>query len=323
MLDIDDAIQSSVRVSPGSLSLGESEAGPVSRTLSLHNDGDADVTYTVSAEDAIAAGGDPDNPTFLYGPSSVDVPPEITVPAGSSVSVDVTIAPSADLEQAQYGGYLTLMPQEGEPIRVPYAGFAGDYQEVPMLTDIGYGLPVLGQLTACDRLIGVDCTMNGEWNLMPEGATYSMSDGDVPTFLVHLEHPAQSLEMTVYAAVDGERGSAIGPTATFLSSEYVGRSAGAEAFTPYTWDGVLASVYRAGRHNQEWSVPDGDYIIGLEVVNALGDPENPDHVESADTVVFTIDRDGDGNPPSEFREQLRDVPPKMKGQLRCIVEGRC
>ncbi|QOR72300.1 S8 family serine peptidase [Ruania alkalisoli] len=323
MLDIDAAILSTTRVSPGAIELGESEHGPVSRTVTLHNDGGTDVTYTVSAEDAIATGGDPDDPTFLYGVSSVDVPAQITVPAGSSVSVDVTIAPSADLEQAQYGGYLTLMPEDGEPIRVPYVGYAGDYQEVPLLTDIGYGLPVLGQLTACDRLIGADCTMNGEWDLMPDGATYSMADGDVPTFLVHLEHPAQSLEMTVYAAVDGERGAAIGPTATFLASEYVGRSGGAEAFTPYTWDGVLASVYRAGRHNTEWSVPDGDYIIGLTVVNALGDPENPDHVESADTAVFTIDRDGDGNPPSEFREQLRDVPPKMKGELRCIMLGQC
>ncbi|UFU08358.1 Fn3-like domain-containing protein [Ruania halotolerans] len=323
MLDIDDAILASTRVSPGAIELGESEGGPVSETLTVHNDSDADVTYTVTAEDAIATNGDPNNPTFLYGVSTVEAPESVTVPAGSTVSFDVTIAPPEDLELAQYGGYLTLAPQEGEPVRVPYVGFAGDYQALPLLTDIGYGMPVLGQLTSCDRLIGVDCTMNGTWDLMPDGATYSMADGDVPTFLVHLEHPAQSVDLTVYAAVDGERGSAIGPTATFVDTEFVGRSGGAEAFTPYTWDGVLASVYRAGRHNNEWDVPDGDYIIEVTAVNALGDPENPDHVESVDSAVFTIDRDGDGNPPGEFEEQLRDVPPKMKGQLRCIMQGRC
>ncbi|SEE17276.1 S8 family serine peptidase [Ruania alba] len=324
MLDIDDAILSTVRVSPGELSLGESEGGPVSETLTVQNDGAQDVTYTITHEDAISTAGNPDDPGFFYGESTVDVRESVTVPAGGEVSFDVTVSPAADLEQALYGGYLTLMPEDGEPVRVPYAGFAGDYQDLPLLGDIGANdLPVLGQLTACDRLVGVDCTWNGTWNLMPDGATYSMAEGDVPTVLVHLDAPAQSVDLTVYAAVDGERGEPIGSTATFLDTDYVGRSGGAAAFTPYTWDGVLGSVYRAGRHNQDWAVPDGDYIIGLTAVNALGDPDNPDHVETAETAVFTIDRDGDGNPPEEFEEQLRDVPPKMKGELRCIVQGQC
>lgn len=325
MLDIDDAILSTVHLSPGALSLGESEAGPVTETITATNDGPDDVTYAVSFEDGISTSGNPNNPAFSYATSTVQVPETVTVPAGGSASLDVTISPNTGLELAQYGGYVILTPEEGEPLRVPYAGFAGDYQALPRLGDIGAGLPVLAELTACQRLIGVDCTMGGSWLPAPDGATYSMADGDVPTMLVHRVHPLQQLQLTVYAARDGERHLAYGPTATFLDAHHLGRSGSAAGFTPYTWDGTLNSPYTSGVFNQDWPVPDGDYIIELEVLSALGDPDNPDHVERVDSAAFTIDRDGDGNPDGEFLEQLQDVPPRLKPVLRCIVldQGRC
>lgn len=325
MLDIDDAILAEEFLSPGSISLGESEEGPVTETLTATNTGDSEITYTVTYEDAISTSGDPNNPAFSHGTSTVAAPETVTVPAGSSTSFEVSIAPHEGLELAQYGGYVILTPDEGEPVRVPYAGFAGDYQALPVLTDIGAGLPVLGALAECERLIGVDCVMGGAWNPAPEGATYSMADGDVPTFLVHLEHPAQTLQMTVYAASNGEPHLAYGPTAQFLSVDYLGRSGGAGAFTPYTWDGTLPSVYESGVFNQDWNVPDGDYVIELSVVSALGEEDDPDHVEQVDSAAFTIDRNGDGNPAEEFVAQLRDVPPRLKAELRCIVlgQGRC
>ena len=41
MLDIDDAITATTTIVPGKLSLGESEAGPATRTLTLTNSGNA------------------------------------------------------------------------------------------------------------------------------------------------------------------------------------------------------------------------------------------------------------------------------------------
>ena len=54
MLDIDDAITSTVGVTPGKLSLGESQAGPQTRTLTVRNAGNAPVTLNLSSVDAIA-----------------------------------------------------------------------------------------------------------------------------------------------------------------------------------------------------------------------------------------------------------------------------
>lgn len=298
MLDIDAAILATTVVSPGKLSFGESEAGPVTRTLTATNSAEVPVTYTVSYEDAIATADAPDDPGFYYEESTVAAPATVSVPAGGSTSFDVTITPSANLELAQYGGYIVLTPQAGEPIRVPYAGFAGDYQDLPVLTEGDYGLPALAQLTECERLIGVDCTMGGVWEFRDDGATYSMANGDVPTVLVHLEHPASSLRIDVYRAnADGTRGRAVHPVFhTYLDVDYLGRSGGTNVFTPYTWDGTRTHSNGNGRGNaSQRTVADGDYILEFTVVAALGDPSNPEHVDTYTSPVITIDRDGDGN----------------------------
>ena len=307
MLDVDDAILATTVVSPGKLSLGESEAGPATRTLTVTNSGAEAVTYTVSFEDAIstaedpAYGDTPDNPGFDFQESIVDAPESVTVPAGSSVSFDVTISPSPDLVLAQYGGYISLTPATGAPLRVPYAGFAGDYQALPLLTPGDYDFPQLAQLTECSRLIGADCTMDAAWELRPDGATYSMADGDVPTVLVHLEHPASSLSIDIYNAnADGTAGRPVHPAFHhYLDVDYLGRSGGQNLFTPYTWDGTRLNSNGQGRANAgKKTVPDGNYVLVFTVLAALGDVSNPDHVETYTTPAITIDRDGDGNPTS-------------------------
>lgn len=323
LLDIDDAILSTTSVSPSALSLGESQGGAEPQTVTVTNSGDSAVTYDLSFEDAVATSGDPNDPSFSYAASTVDMPESVTVPAGSSASFDVTIAPNEGLTLAQYGGYVTLTPQDGPPLRVPYAGFAGDYQALPLMTDIGAGLPVLGSLAGCDRLIGVDCVMNASYDLEPDGATYSMKDGDVPTVLVHLQHPAQALQLTVYAARDGERGEPFGPTATIVDKQYLGRSGGPQAFTAYTWDGRLDDLYESDWDGSDWRVPDGDYIVEITAVSALGEAANPDQVQTVYTAPLTIDRDGDGNPWWETLSEMFTVPLQLWDDVFCNLTGAC
>src|SRR5699024_10278062 len=104
-------------VSPGKLSLGESEHGPVSRELTVTNSGEEAVTYVLSSSDGVATAGNPDNPSFFAAEARVVMPDLITVPAGESASFEVTISPDESLELAQYGGYVVLTPGEGEPLR--------------------------------------------------------------------------------------------------------------------------------------------------------------------------------------------------------------
>src|SRR6185436_16425361 len=57
MVDIDDAINATTMIVPGKLSLGESQAGPATRTLTVTNSSNAGVTYDLFNVDAIGTTG--------------------------------------------------------------------------------------------------------------------------------------------------------------------------------------------------------------------------------------------------------------------------
>ena len=146
MLDILAAIEASAEITPGKLSLGESQAGPATRTLtvtSLPGTGKT-VTYTFDHEPALATNG------VINGPSAITLPspsagyaavsfssPSVTVKNNQSASVQVTITPPADtlaLDHGIYGGYITISGDDNKVYRVPYSGFIGDYQSIRVLT---------------------------------------------------------------------------------------------------------------------------------------------------------------------------------------------
>lgn len=331
LLDIDDAILATTVVSPSKLSLGESEGGPVTNTIEVTNNGTAPVTYEITYEDAITTGQNPadgdsaDVPGFYYDDSIVEAPSSITVNPGHTESFDVSISPSESFDLAQYGGYVYLINGD-EQISIPYAGFAGDYQSLPVLTPGDYGFPALAALDtdACERLVGVDCTMGGSWDLVEAGQVYSMADGDVPTILAHLDAPVSNLTIDVYQAnEDGTRGDKVHPRFyNYLDTDFVGRTGGGpNVFVPYTWDGTV------NHRENDRAVPDGDYILVLSVVNALGNPEVADHTESYETQSFTIDRDGDGNPPPPPAEtpleKLIKLLGKILAKIVCKILGIC
>ncbi len=139
LLQIDKAIESKVTVTPGKISLGE--AGPdFHGTLTLTNGGSAAVTYDLSQVEAIATYGSTFAPSFtLEGQAVTFSAPSVTVPANGTATVDVTIQRPADEPfKVVYGGYLVLAPQGGgQTLRVPYAGYAGDYQAIRVLTGGG------------------------------------------------------------------------------------------------------------------------------------------------------------------------------------------
>ena len=79
-----------------------------------------------------------------------------------------------------------LTPTDGGRVyRVPYAGFVGDYQTIPVLLPTANGFPWLAKLAG------------GTFTNQPAGATYSLVGDDVPQFLLHFEHQAQRFRMEV------------------------------------------------------------------------------------------------------------------------------
>jgi minor extracellular serine protease Vpr len=277
MVDVDDAITATTRIEPSKLALGESQAGPVTRTLTIKNDGNASVTYDLGHTAALSSGPN----TFTVGAATgfasvVFSAPSVTVAAKGSATVDVTITANPTLaDLSQYGGYLTFTPQGGgQAYRVPYAGLKGDYQAKAVLTG---GFPLLGVLTVCSRIEGFECIGTGTYNL-PASNVFTMANAfSVPNVLVHFDHQSRVFRVEIFDS---------GGKAWHreYNEEYLPRNSTATGFFAFPLDGVTV----AG--NKSYTLPDGTYTAKVSVLKALGDAANPAHWETWTSPAFVIDR---------------------------------
>lgn len=275
LLDIDDAILATTRVEPGKVSLGEGEAGPRTVSLTVRNDGPTAVTYNLSSVNAASTGSANGNGTLtasfeLSDASVVFGSPSVTVPAGGSATVSATITPATAPNRGQYGGYLVLTPSgTGQPLRVPFAGFIGDYQTVQVLRPTANNFPWLAKIAG------------SSYANQPAGATYTMAGDDIPVILVRLEHYSRRLRLEVQDAVTGRNWHRV-----FPDEQYVTRNSSSGGFFALAWDGF--TVVPSG--SRLLVVPNGRYVIQLSVLKALGDENNPAHWETWTSPVITVAR---------------------------------
>lgn len=268
MLDIDDAILATTKIEPGKISVGESEAGPQTYTLEIENQGYKDVTYDLSYVNALSTGGVITPSFFLSDASVAFSKPSVTVPAGGKASVQATIYPATSPQYGQYGGYIVFTPQDGGQVyRVPFAGFVGDYQGIPVLTSAGAGLPWLARLQGTSY---IRVTAPTDW-------TFTMQGGNIPYFLVHFDHQARLFRMEVFSASGKAWHRA-------YNEDYLPRNSTTTSFFAFPFDGTTV----AG--NKLYTVPDGEYYVVISVLKALGDPSNPAHWEYWKSPNFVIDR---------------------------------
>ena len=280
MVDIIGTIESTTLVTPSQLSLGESEAGAKTSTITVRNSAKTAVTYQLGYNDGLAAGpntttGASYNLSGVYSaPATVTFSvPSVTVPAGGSATFDVTIAPNAALvERGLYGGYVMLTPTDGGAVyRVPYAGFKGDYQTTRVLTPTANGFPWLAQL------------VGSSYQNRANGGTYTLVGNDVPYFLMHLDHMSRRIRLEAFDAVTGKAWHRVS------EDEYVTRSSTPGGFFSWTWDGTTFTG--KGKNASQWyQVPNGSYVVKVSVLKALGDEANPAHWETWTSPVITIAR---------------------------------
>ena len=280
MLDIVGTLQATTIVEPSQLSVGESEGGPKSFTISVKNEATTSVIYDLSHSAAVAAG--PNTQTgasynisgTFNAPATVSFSaPSITVPAGGTASFDVTIDANAGLpDRSLYGGYVVLTPQGGGAVyRVPFAGFKGNYQSTQVLTPTANGFPWLARLNG------------GTYFNLPTGGTFTMANGDIPYFLVHLDHLSRRVRFEAFDAVTGRSWHRVS------DDEYVTRNSTPGGFFAFTWDGTTFTG--KGKNDNQWrTVPNGQYVVRLSVLKALGDENNPAHWETWTSPVITIAR---------------------------------
>jgi minor extracellular serine protease Vpr len=274
MVRIDDAITTATRVDPSKVSLGESQSGPQAVSLTLRNTGSTAVTYTTSAVNALSNGNNTFTPSFFTSDASVAFSaPSVSVPAHTSAIVTATITPATAaavaLNGGVYGGYLVFTPDDGSAtLRVPFAGYIGDYQARQVLTPTANGFPWLAQLNAAGT----------SYLNRPAGATYTLVGNDVPFFLLHLNHQSRRLRLEVFAANSNKSWFRA------YQEDYLPRNAAAGDFFSFSWDGVTTSG------NKSYVVPNGSYVVKLTVLKALGNEANPADLETWTSPVITIAR---------------------------------
>jgi minor extracellular serine protease Vpr len=283
LLDVDDAILATTEITPGKLSLGDGASAR--RTVTIANDGPQAVTYSLSNADGLAlTGTDITNEGAANGPSAVAFSRRgravsaVSVPPRSRASVDVTIAPDAKLpDGAIYGGYLVFMPRPGDtPLRVPYAGYKGDYQAVPAMTPTSSGYPWLARQTG----ISVTPAVRPVYERQQDGAvftlaprtftsgTVSRAGADTPFVLVHMNNYARRIR------IEAVRGRV--SYGEVYREDYVARNKAEGLLAPPS---ALAKAIpldgtarRGGRRSR---LPDGDYRLVMTVEKALADRWTP------------------------------------------------
>ena len=252
MLRIDRAVLATTSVTPGKLALGESQAGPATRTLTIENDGGSDQTYALSDVQALATGPNTFTPAFFSAPATVSFAQagapvtSVLVPAGGTATVDATITVNPALaDKSLYGGYIVLT-SASDTIRVPYAGFKGDYQSIQVLTPTAGGLPLLSRTGLVSGKVP------------PASSTFTMADAaNMPKVLVHLDHQARRLRIEVQDTSGKSWHRA-------LDLQYLSRNSTSTNFNAYTIDGTTV----AG--NKTYTLPNGTYTLTLSVQKALG-----------------------------------------------------
>ncbi len=295
MIQIDRAITAGQHVSPGQMAVGDG-AEPVPFTLSVTNTTDVPVTYEVGHDPTLATGWSTFSPGFVAGfdedaeefflfPASIDAPEEIEVPAGGTVDVAVTIEPPFGsflaVPNHQYGGYLTLTPTgetEATPLQVPYSGFDGDYQSMPLL---GYIDDATGQIVDVDpRLSKI---RRGQLEPITGRHAFDPRRGDYPVIEALFGHYPREMLVTAHNKDTGDE-------FLVMQEDYLPRSVAPDHFWAFVWPGTTIEGEQ---------VPPGGYTLQVEVLGPLGDRENLDHWETWTSPEFQIAGAPRTGPPAE------------------------
>jgi len=188
-----------------------------------------------------------------------------------------------------YGGWVTLTKTDkSKTLVVPFAGMYGDYQKVTVLQDLidvnaaGTALETVADLPALSTSDSIDDIVTAS----DPRATFTMVDDDVPNLLFHLEYPISAAYFNVYKAkADGSAGSKVfAGYKTFFQLGKFGRD---NSYLDVTFDGKIPF---SADSSAGLTVPDGNYVLKLRVLKALGKDSRHSDWETFTTPAFTIDR---------------------------------
>jgi minor extracellular serine protease Vpr len=295
LLDIPGAISAKTVITPSKLALGQVLASPASATITIQNNDTAAQTYTLSSIGAVTpAPTATTNYPYTFG---LGVAPAATFPGGTTVTiaggatatVPVNMSFAGFPTGSLFGGWVFATSSTGR-VSVPFLGFAGNYQSLPVITGGGCTLPTLARFSTgsitCDSGVAPISGLTREG----AGAVYEQPKRDPIVVLYHFHHQSANYTLTLLDAA-GNPVTVGGRIPTVESVNLVPRNSGATSFFGTVWDGTLA--FTTGNGNvQRKAAPGGVYKLRLTVtkVKAFND-SGAAGTETWTSPAFTL-RDG-------------------------------
>jgi minor extracellular serine protease Vpr len=280
MLDVPGAILAEASVSPGKLSLGESTGGASTHKLQLRNNTNRALTYSATFVNALSTGANSFTPSFATSTATVTFDKAtVSVPKKGAAVVHATITPPATPVGGVYGGYIVLTEQtSGEVLRVPFAGYVGDYQAREILKDPNFG----GSPPVIVPSSFVDTSPSTPFS--DDHFTFANAD-EIPYLWLHMDHQARELLVEVLAdpAAGPAKPSQVKFTA--FAFDFMPRSSTATGYFALPWDGFVTDGKK-----KLMEIPDGEYVMRVSVLKPLTNRNDPASWEVELTNAFTIDR---------------------------------
>ncbi|MFE6818652.1 S8 family serine peptidase [Streptomyces sp. NPDC057677] len=272
------AAQAAVRLSPSELPLRDLEGRPAVRAITVHNDSERDVTYTVGHRTALSAA-----PPYTSEwkaddrAARMDVvgPERVTVRAHASRTVPVIVRqPVGAVEGTVFGGWVEFVPADGrQPVlRVPYQGVSGDFDAVSAINPTFSAINTTLDNPALRPAVG-----NFGKNL-PLTIDLANNDTSDDIASVMLSHGFPLLERLRLQVTDA-RGRVV---ATPYDQAWLTRNSGAGTGVGFhTWDATLDDGSPA---------PAGSYRLRLVFDKALGDRDHAPGTETWTSPEVTVVR---------------------------------
>jgi minor extracellular serine protease Vpr len=295
LLDIPGAISAKTVITPSKLALGQVLASPASATITIQNNDTAAQTYTLSSIGAVTpAPTATTNYPYTFG---LGVAPAATFPGGTTVTiaggatatVPVNMSFAGFPTGSLFGGWVFATSSTGR-VSVPFLGFAGNYQSLPVITGGGCTLPTLARFSTgsitCDSGVAPISGLTREG----AGAVYEQPKRDPIVVLYHFHHQSANYTLTLLDAA-GNPVTVGGRIPTVESVNLVPRNSGATSFFGTVWDGTLA--FTTGNGNvQRKAAPGGVYKLRLTVTKVKGfNDSGAAGTETWTSPAFTL-RDG-------------------------------
>jgi subtilisin family serine protease len=285
MIDVVAAVQNKIRVTPSKLALGESEAGPATHTLTIDNNTRNPVTYAVSHEGGASAFGNTFAPSFATGFAEVAFSAaSVTVPAFGSAKLTATITANPALpDKGIYGGYIVFKAEGAQTLRVPYAGFKGDYQSLVAIPTDPNNSPAIGFVDAA-----------GDLALADDGQTFTLAGGDLPLLIIHLDHQVRKLRAVIVDVATDQPVHSSKNRAVDI--EFMPRNTTPTGIFVFPWDGTRITKVNRGAGDDFGTVlsskpvPNGSYRLVIKALKALGNENNPAHWETWSSTVIKLAR---------------------------------